>query len=61
VVAADALRVAETEEVSNIQAVDHFVMAVAGADARLEEVSRQLLARVYKDRIAEAVSAPRLY
>ena len=55
----DSLRVVETEDRSNIFAGDRSVISVLDADAKLEGVRRQILAELYRRRIAEAMVAYR--
>jgi len=55
----DSLRVAETEDRSNILAGNQSVMLVFDADAEFEGISRKILAEVYRARIADAIAAYR--
>jgi small-conductance mechanosensitive channel len=55
----DSLRVVEADKRSNILAGERLVMSVFGADAALEGISRQVLAEVYRKRIAQAITAYR--
>lgn len=50
-----AIHVEEAEDRSTILAGDHFVMSVFDGDAKLEGVSRQILAESIRVRVAEAV------
>jgi len=54
-VAADSLTVSEIPEATLVLAGTRRVMAVVDADARLEGVGRQVLARVFLQRVREAV------
>jgi len=58
-VAADAVRVVETEDRSNIVAGDILVVSVIDADAAPEGVTRQQLARVLRPKVAEAIAQHR--
>ncbi len=58
-VPADALRVVEAEDRSNLLAGDRVVMSVVDADAKLEGVSRQQLAELVRRRLAEAIASYR--
>ena len=50
-----AIHVEEVEDRSTILAGDHFVMSVFDGDAKLEGVSRQILAETIRARVAEAI------
>ncbi|UCD46922.1 MAG: mechanosensitive ion channel [Deltaproteobacteria bacterium] len=54
-----ALRVVESADRSDIYAGDRFVFALVDADARVERVERPLLAKLYLERVADAVKAYR--
>jgi small-conductance mechanosensitive channel len=54
-----ALRVVESADRSDIYAGDRFVLALVDADARIERVERPLLAKLYLERVADAVKAYR--
>jgi small-conductance mechanosensitive channel len=53
------LRVEEAETVSRILAGDQLVLAITDADARLEQLDRSVLAKVYVTRIGEAIDSYR--
>jgi small-conductance mechanosensitive channel len=55
----DSLKVREMAEWSDIVAGDRRIMGVRDVDAQLEGLSRQVLAEVYRRRIAEAVEGYR--
>jgi small-conductance mechanosensitive channel len=52
---ADKLQVVESEEMSQIMAGDKLIMGVFDADARIEEVRHQVLAKAIVQRIQEAI------
>lgn len=54
-VAADAVRVAEAADRTNIVAGDHLVMSVLDADANPEGITRQQLADLITPKVAEAI------
>ncbi len=58
-IAPEAVKTVPDEAVVNLVADDHFLMAVTDADARLEAIDRQLLARALGDRIQTALRAYR--
>ena len=58
-VAPEAVKAVPAEELLNITAGDSFLLAVTAADARLEGVERDTLARVYVERIQRALRAYR--
>ncbi|MBZ0160771.1 MAG: hypothetical protein K8G79_11660 [bacterium] len=55
-VPADALRVVEAEDRSNLLAGDHLVMRILDIDATSEGIPRQLLAEVIHQKIVKAVA-----
>jgi small-conductance mechanosensitive channel len=58
-VAADAVRVVETEDRSNIVAGDILVISVLDADAAPEGVTRKQLAEIFRVKVAEAIATHR--
>lgn len=52
---ADKLQVIESEEMSQIMAGDKLIMSVFDADARIEEVRRQVLAKANTKKIREVI------
>ena len=58
-VSAETLRIVESDDISNIIAGRHFIMGVAGADARLNGVTRAVLASLYREKLVEAVQSYR--
>jgi len=54
-----ALTISETVDGSRISADGQFIMTVSDLDAQLEQINRQLLARIYVKRIGEAIEAYR--
>ena len=58
-IAPDAVRVTETDLFSRIEAERQIVMNVFDADASLEGVQRQVLARLHQDKIRSAIAAYR--
>jgi small-conductance mechanosensitive channel len=57
--APEAVRAVPADELVNIAAGDRFLVAVTDADARLEGISRGLLARLYVERIQAGLRAYR--
>lgn len=58
-VAADAVRVVETEDRSNIVAGDILVVSVLDADAKPEGITRKQLAEIFRLKVAEAIARHR--
>ena len=58
-IAPEVVRAVPAEEFVNITAGDRFLAAATDADARLEGISRALLAQIYVDRIQGALRAYR--
>ena len=54
-ISADTLQVTESDDRSTILTGDRTLMVIVDADASLEGVRRQVLAEVYRDRIADAI------
>jgi small-conductance mechanosensitive channel len=57
--APESLRTVPAEELVNIKAGDHFLVAVTDPDARVEGIERWLLARTWADRIQASVRSYR--